>query len=246
MSVSRRYRDAWEGFWREATGEPGEVLWDAEPALTAGLHLALYEPHVDNPGLTLVDLGCGNGTQTLFLADRFPTVIGVDLSAAATELARRTAERAGAGPLSGQVGFRQLDAADPDAVAAFHEEFGDCNVYVRGVFHQSDPQDRPVLASTVATLLGVRGRAFVVELAEGAGQRLAALSSSPSGPPPRVRSVLRHGIVPGAMPDAELGALFLAAGLTVEASGDLPLTTTEYEPDGSRIALPSKWLVLRA
>ncbi|MFF1612431.1 methyltransferase domain-containing protein, partial [Amycolatopsis sp. NPDC058278] len=26
------------------------------------------------------DLGCGNGTQTRYLADRFPHVLGVDLS----------------------------------------------------------------------------------------------------------------------------------------------------------------------
>jgi hypothetical protein len=34
-----------------------------------------------------------------------------------------------------------------------------------------------------------------------------------------------------------------SAGLTVLASGELPLTTTESGPDGSRIVLPSKWLV---
>lgn len=89
MSVTSRYREAWEGFWREAPEEPGAVFWDAEPALTAGRHLALFEADLTDPGLAMVDLGCGNGTQTRFLAERFPRVVGADLSAAALDHARR-------------------------------------------------------------------------------------------------------------------------------------------------------------
>jgi hypothetical protein len=33
------------------------------------------------------------------------------------------------------------------------------------------------------------------------------------------------------------------AGLTVLASGELPLITAEFAPDGSRIEPPSKWFV---
>ncbi|MFH8619601.1 methyltransferase domain-containing protein [Streptomyces sp. NPDC017979] len=244
MSVTSRYKDAWEGFWSEVTGdEPGEVIWDADPTLTAGLHLALYEPLVDAPGLPLLDLGCGNGTQTRFLADRFPRVLGLDLSAAAIDLARAAVEAGGDRP-SGEISFRRIDAVDKDAVAELHEELGDCNVYMRGVLHQADPKDRRPLVETLALLVGARGRAFVFELAEAAGARLAGLAQGPDGPPPKLQPVFRHGIVPGAIADADVVDLFEAAGLTVLAGGDLPLTTTEYEQDGSRIELPSKWLVV--
>ncbi|MER6911989.1 class I SAM-dependent methyltransferase [Streptomyces sp. NPDC000594] len=239
MSVTDGYMDAWEGFWGEVSGGRGEVFWDTEPELTVALHLALFEPHVDDHRLTLVDIGCGNGTQTLFLADRFPGVLGVDLSAAAIALATRRK----ADPL-GEVRFRQLDAVDPDGVARLRAETGDCNVYVRGVLHQAEPQDRQALADAIALLAGARGRAFVVEPAEAAGRRLAELAAAPAGPPPKLQPVLRHGVASRAMPDGELAELFTAAGLPVIAAGELPLTTTEYEPDGSRIALPSSWLVL--
>ncbi|MEU9603299.1 class I SAM-dependent methyltransferase [Streptomyces sp. NPDC048057] len=244
MSVTSRYKDAWEGFWNEVPGdEPGEVIWDADPTLTAGLHLALYEPLVDAPGLTLLDLGCGNGTQTRFLADRFPRVMGLDLSAAAIELARAALAAEGDRP-SGEISFRRIDAVDKDAVAELHEELGDCNVYMRGVLHQADPKDRRPLVETLAVLLGDRGRAFVVELAEAAGARLASLAQAPDGPPPKLQPVFKHGIVPGAVADAAAVDLFESTGLTVLAGGDLPLTTTEYEQDGSRIELPSKWSVV--
>lgn len=245
MSVTSQYRNAWEGFWNEATGEPGAVFWDAEPALTAGMHLARYEPLVDDAGLVMLDLGCGNGTQSRFLADRFPRVMGVDLSAAAIDLAHRQQQTTLFGkPPTGELVFRRFDAVDEELVAGLHAEVGDCNIYMRGVLHQTDPQDRQRLVDSIAVLVGERGRAFVVDLAEAAGVKLALLAQLPSGPPPKLQPVFRHGLVPGAVADEEVAEYFTTAGLTVFTSGDLPLTTTEYEPDGSRIQLPSKWVVI--
>ncbi|MFE4669785.1 class I SAM-dependent methyltransferase [Streptomyces sp. NPDC056716] len=234
MSVTLRYRESWEGFWREAPDGPGAVFWDAEPVLTSGMHLALFEPRIVDPGLPLVDLGCGNGTQTRFLAERFPRVLGVDLSAAALEHAR-------AADPAGQAGYRVLDAAEPTEARALHAELGDANVYMRGVLHQADPGDRQTLVDSIATLVGTRGRAFVVELAEAAGGVLKGLAQSPSGPPAKLAPVFRHGIAPGEVADSAVPVYLGAAGLTVLASGELPLTTTEYGPGGARLELPSKW-----
>ncbi|MGW7065622.1 class I SAM-dependent methyltransferase [Streptomyces sp. NPDC054855] len=237
MSVTRRYRDAWEGFWRDAPAEAGAVFWDAEPVLTAGIHLALFEPHMVAAGLPLLDLGCGNGTQSRFLADRYPRVLGADLSAAALRLARD------ADP-AGQVEFRQVDAAEKAEAEQLHAEIGDANIYMRGVLHQCDPDDRQPLVDGIATLLGERGRAFVVELAEAAGPILRGLAQSPEGPPPKLAPVFAHGIAPGEVADAAVPEYVTAAGLKVLAKGELPLTTTEFAPDGTRIELPSKWLVV--
>ncbi|GGL81024.1 methyltransferase [Streptomyces fumigatiscleroticus] len=237
MSVTRRYRDAWEGFWREAPQEAGAVFWDAEPDRTVGRHLALFEPYLTDPGLPLVDLGCGNGTQTRFLADRFPRVVGADLSAAALDHARR------ADP-AGQAMYRQLDAAERNAAQTLHAELGDANVYMRGVLHQCEPDDRQPLVDGVAALLGERGRAFLVELSEAAKSVLVGLARDPAGPPPKLAPVLRHGIAPGEVADAAVPAYLHGAGLTVLAAGELSLTTTEHTPDGTRIELPSAWWVV--
>ncbi|MFJ3669190.1 class I SAM-dependent methyltransferase [Streptomyces sp. NPDC090106] len=237
MSVTSRYRDAWESFWRAAPQETGAVFWDAEPALTAGPHLALFEPRLTDPGLPLVDLGCGNGTQTRYLADRFRRVVGVDLSAAAVEKAQR-------GDPAGQAAYRVLDAAEKGAAEALHAELGDANVYMRGVLHQCEPEDRQPLVDGVATLVGSRGRALLVELSEAAKPILLGLARSPDGPPPKLAPVLRHGIAPGEVSDDAVPGYLEAAGLTVVASGELPLTTTEYGPGGARIELPSRWLVV--
>ncbi|MFD9072007.1 class I SAM-dependent methyltransferase [Streptomyces lasiicapitis] len=237
MGVTSRYQEAWEGFWSEAPREPGAVFWDSEPALTAGIHLALFEPYLTAPGLALVDLGCGNGTQTRFLADRFPRVFGVDVSAAAVAHARD------ADP-AGQAEFRQLDAAEKTEAEQLHAELGDVNVYMRGVLHQCEVADRQPLVDSIAALIGERGRAFVVELAEAAGPVLRGLVQAAGGPPPKLAPVFAHGIAPGDVADAAVPEFVRSAGLTVLASGSLPLTTTEFTADGTRIELPSNWLVV--
>ncbi|MGW0533292.1 class I SAM-dependent methyltransferase [Streptomyces sp. NPDC003032] len=237
MSVTSRYREAWEGFWREASDEQGAVFWDAEPAVTVGPHLALFEPHMVAAGLPVVDLGCGNGTQTRFLADRFRRVLGVDLSAAALAHARH------ADPAD-QVDFRQLDAAEKSQAAQLHAEFGDMNVYMRGVLHQCEPDDRQPLVDSVATLIGERGRAFLVELSETAKPVLLGLAQSPAGPPPKLAPVFAHGIAPAEVIDEAVPRYVAAAGLGILDGGELPLATTEFAPDGTRIELPSKWVVL--
>ncbi|MBO1331124.1 class I SAM-dependent methyltransferase [Streptomyces sp. VRA16 Mangrove soil] len=237
MSVTERYKEAWESFWRDAPQEPGSVFWDAEPALTVGLHLALFEPELTAAGLPFVDLGCGNGTQTRFLAGRCRKVVGVDLSAAALDRARDA-------DLAEQAEYRQLDATDARQVRALHAELGDVNVYVRGVLHQSEPADRQAMVDEIAVLVGERGRAFVVELSERARPILFDLAKDPAGPPPKLAPVLTHGIAPAEVSDAAVRRYVAEAGLMVFAAGELPLITTEYASDGTRIELPSHWLVV--
>ncbi|MFD4527941.1 class I SAM-dependent methyltransferase [Streptomyces sp. NPDC058470] len=237
MSVTSRYKEAWEGFWREAPDEQGAVFWDAEPVLTAGIHLARFEPRMVDFELPLVDLGCGNGTQTRFFAERFTRVVGADISSAALDHARR------ADP-EGTAEYRLLDSAEKSEVEELHAELGDANLYMRGVLHQCESDDRQNLVDGIATLIGERGRAFLVELSEAAGPVLRGLAQSVEGPPPKLRPVLAHGIVPGEVADAAVPVYLGAAGLTVLGSGELPLITTEYTPDGTRIELPSKWYVV--
>lgn len=238
MSVTNRYREAWEGFWREAPNEPGAVFWDSEPALTAARHLAHFAPRIDRPELPMVDLGCGNGTQTRYLAERYPKMTtGLDLSPTAVAYARHQDPEC-------QAEFAELDATDLRAVEELHTRLGDANVYVRGVLHQCEAADRRSVADAIAVLTGAEGRAFVVELAEAAKPVLMGLAAGPAGPPPKLRPVFAHGIVPGEVTDDAVVAMFKSAGLAIFAEGELPLITTEFTGTMRRIELPSRWLVV--
>lgn len=238
MDVSQRYRESWEGFWAATSDAPGEAIWDADPSLSAAPHSELLLPHAD-AALPVVDLGCGNGTQTRYLATRFARAIGVDLSHAAIGHARR------ADP-EGVAEFVQLDLVDGDAVRALHERTGDTNVYMRAVIHQSEPEARPAVAAAVATLLGERGRAFVAELTPASQDVLRQAAQGPDGPPEKLRRVFDHGLKPASATEEEVPQVLRAAGLVTLDSGDTALPQTEYLPDGTRIDLPARWFVLAA
>ncbi|MEU6926915.1 class I SAM-dependent methyltransferase [Streptomyces sp. NPDC046631] len=236
MDVSRRYREAWEGYWSATSGTPGEAIWDSDPSLTSVPHTELLLPHSDT-SLPVVDLGCGNGTQTRYLATRFSRAIGVDLSHAAIAHARH------ADP-EGVAEFAQLDLVDAEAVAALHERTGDTNVYMRAVIHQSEPEARAAVAAAVAVLVGERGRAFVVEPTPASKDVLQQVAQGPDGPPEKLRRVLAHGLKPASASEEEVRRLLQEAGLTTLADGATALAQTEYLPDGTRVALPARWFVL--
>ncbi|GAA0488004.1 class I SAM-dependent methyltransferase [Streptomyces sp. NPDC046215] len=236
MTECRQYTEGWEGFWRETSDAPGEAIWDSDPSLTAAPHLALFAPYATAP-LPVVDLGCGNGTQTRHLATRFPRAVGVDLSHAAVDHARR------ADP-SRTAEFEQLDVAEAAAVRALHERLGDSHVYLRAVIHQCRPEDRPAVAAAVAELVGSAGRAFVVELTGESKETLRQVAEQPGGPPEKLRRVLAHGLRPAEAAPGEVAALLRAAGLRVLAGGGTSLAMTETHPDGRLIELPAEWFVV--
>ncbi|MDO0924913.1 class I SAM-dependent methyltransferase [Streptomyces sp. TG1A-8] len=238
MNVSDTYRSAWESYWRETPDTRGEAIWDADPSLTAAPHSELFLPYVDT-ARTIVDLGCGNGTQTRYLATRFARAVGVDLSQAAIEHARRAAA-------GDPVEFQQLDLTDTGAVRALHTRLGDSNVYMRAVIHQSEPAARPAVAAAIAAITGTGGRAFVVELTSGSREVLRRAASGPNGPGPKLRRVFEHGLKPADADDEEIPKLLAGAGLKTLASGDTTLPQTEHLTDGTRIDLPARWFVLAA
>jgi SAM-dependent methyltransferase len=149
----------WEHFWAgvRATGDGGDVLWDASDPAEAARYLGLFAEHAD-PALPVVDVGCGNGRFTRALAGRYPEVVGVDLSPAAVALA--TAESAG----TPGVRFRTLDMTAPNAGHILRDDVGgDANVFVRGVLHILEAPVRRRMADNIGTLVGARGRVLIGE-----------------------------------------------------------------------------------
>ncbi|MGV9268229.1 class I SAM-dependent methyltransferase [Kitasatospora sp. NPDC003701] len=238
MSASERYVRAWEGFWAESTGEQGEPFWDADATLTAAPHTALFADHVDRT-LPIVDLGCGNGTQTRYLAGQFPRAVGVDLSASAVAHARRADRDAVAE-------YEQLDLTDLAGVKRLAGRLGEANVYVRAVLHQSDPVDRVPVAAAVALLLGRRGRGFVVEPTAAAKTVLQQVAERPGGPPERLRQVRKHDLRPAEVAAGEVPELLRGAGLEILDEGESDLAMSERHPDGTRVELPARWFVVAA
>ena len=88
-------------FWDDLYGERAQV-WSGK--VNAALELRV----ADLPAGRALDLGCGEGADALWLAERGWTVTAVDISATALERARAEAERRGLA-----VDWRRQDLSDP-------------------------------------------------------------------------------------------------------------------------------------
>jgi 2-polyprenyl-3-methyl-5-hydroxy-6-metoxy-1,4-benzoquinol methylase len=149
----------WESYWKEIdkTGLHGQVFWDSVPERAALEDFGRFKDHI-NFELPLLDLGCGNGRQTRFLAHHFKKVIGVDVSASAIHLAQlETTEES-------NIEYRVFDAVDTASARLLHDEFGDLNIYMRGVLHMIKKRDRASFVESLALLLGETGILYQIEL----------------------------------------------------------------------------------
>ena len=236
MTTPNRYATSWENFWSTSTGAPGEIFWDADPSHAAQQDLALFRSSMD-PHLPLIDLGCGNGTQTRFLADHFAKVIGTEISPAAVQIAQTKHAAPNAS-------YRVLDVLCPDDAQALHEEIGDANVYMRAVLHQLSPADHATAIQSIERLLGRKGVLYLVELSSAAEPFFAKLIQQ-YGPPPGLARVFQHQITPGMVNENDLEALFPADRFTLVRTGPSHIQTVHTLPTGEVVKVPAFYAILR-
>ncbi|GLZ42917.1 class I SAM-dependent methyltransferase [Actinokineospora sp. NBRC 105648] len=228
----------WQSFWTDLPKERGQAVWDSEPSVTATAHLPLFEQHfaVDLP---VLDIGCGNGTQSAALATLYQRVLGLDFAPAAIEHAAALQAESG-------VEFRTFDLTDTAAARALHEELGDTNIYMRGVLHQMPDERRADAAASLAVLLGTTGHLFAAELSPTAGDTIKDAISQSADAVPKMRQVFKHNLTPAAWQEGKLEAVLTAADITIVQSGSLILQGTDTLPNGDRLDLPMTWVVANA
>ncbi|SFW75484.1 Methyltransferase domain-containing protein [Amycolatopsis australiensis] len=230
----------WEAYWTDLPDRAGAAFWDCEPADGAAAHAELFKAHFD-PQLPLVDLGCGNGTQTKYLAGLYDRVVGVDIAEAALKRAR--AENPAA-----NVAYELLDVLDDAAVRAFHERHGDVNIYLSGVIHQLPVDRRVACTRNLAVLAGTRGCVFDQELTPASYTYMQRLIADPANDLPKLERVSIYfgiGLQPAAG-EAELETVYEQAGFTITEGGELRLRTTETLADGANLDLPTHYVIARA
>jgi SAM-dependent methyltransferase len=239
----RRGPRGWEQFWSgvQRTGPGGDVLWDVAERTELDWCMRHAGQHFD-PALPVVDLGCGNGRFTRLLTERFPVVIGVDVSASAIRLAGH--ESAG----EPRVSYRVLDAADPAAVGSLAGEIGPVNVFVRGVLHINATGTRASIAEGIAALVGDAGRVLLVETAFD-GDPLDYLEYVGGGDgriPALVRPLVRAGLPPPrrfARP--ELDQAFPADSWPRLDSGAIEMHVIDQDGRRPFLPIPGFFAVLR-
>ena len=233
--TANSYRNSWDGYWSSLSGGPDEVFWDSAPAHAAALDLRNFGSFFD-PSLPLVDFGCGNGTQTRFLADHFRTVVGLDVSPVAIQAAAASAPN---------LTYRVADILDGGQAAALHAEMGDSNLYVRTVLHQLAPEDQVAAASVLRLLMGSRGMVYLIELSSGAEPYFQSVIRE-YGMPPQLARVFEHNIHPGILDENDVEKFFPASDSATVAAGASVIQTVHMLPTGQPARVPAFYRVIAA
>lgn len=236
MTSANRCLTSWEGFWSTLSGTSGEIFWDADPAHAAQQDLVLFQGYAD-PQLPLIDLGCGNGTQTRFLADHFAKVIGTEISPTAVEISQTNNAAL-------NISYRILDVLCPPDAQTLHDEIGDANLYMRTVLHQLSPADHATAIQSIELLLGMKGILYLVELSSAAEPYFAQLIKQ-YGPPPGLARVFQHDITPGMLNENDLEVLFPPGRFTLLRTGKSRIHTVHTLPTGEVAKVPAFYAILR-
>ena len=190
------------------------------------------EAGLDGSG-RLLDVGCGPGSLTLLLADRFAAAVGVDADAGMLAEAERLAAAAGVTNVS----WRQLYAEDLPA---------DLGTFRMALFAQSFHwMDRPRVAATVRAMLSADGVCVHVHATTHRGIATDAGLPLPSPPYEALEELSRSFLGPPPMrsygPNGET-AIYRAAGFRGPTSITVPrpvVTRTADEIVAAHLSLSS-------
>ncbi|MFC4077764.1 class I SAM-dependent methyltransferase [Salinithrix halophila] len=127
--------------WNEVY-QQGNMLWDTgspSPELVA----TMMNQGLPQPGDTALDIGCGGGWESIFLAECGYQVLGIDLAPEAIKLAKQRAKEAGV-----QVDFRQGNALQLPVEDETIDFITD-----RGCLHIIPEKDQPTYVNEVTRVL---------------------------------------------------------------------------------------------
>ncbi len=247
LAKSKRARDDYEGQWesywssvdKDKTGQDGEVLWDSQDFAEFEKTFPHFD-HLADKSLPMLDLGCGNGSWSRFLAVRYERVIGVDISSAAIEIAREQAKELD------NVEFQVGNLVDPEVAKSLHEQYGELNIFMRTVFHLIRNSDRPVFMRNLEMLLGENG---VLHQVETDGRVLEYMldrpdNKTPTGLPSPMHKVIEHGILPHGFGASDQQRWFTPDRWEVLESGSAYIHTIKL-PDGRDGRVPAHAVVAR-
>jgi ubiquinone/menaquinone biosynthesis C-methylase UbiE len=147
-------KDYWETAYENGEYEHWEFSYPS-PEL-----VALVAAGIPRKNARVLDVGCGGGTDAIFMAQRGYKVTGVDISSAALKIAEKRAKKANI-----KVNWQKGNAFELPIENESIDFLTD-----RGLLHLIEDPDRPKYASEILRVLKNNGRALI----RGASEESAA------------------------------------------------------------------------
>ena len=237
LFMTNQYKTNWEDYWSRLFEDGDTALWDVPSDLAVADTLLRLKRSFDST-LPLIDFGCGNGTQTFFLAEYFSTIIGVDVAKSAIKQAQ-------ANNSFPNLSFEVLDGMDEAEVQAFSSKIGDANIYMRGILHQISAKDRPTIIKSLQTLMGKKGGLYLSELSPKAKTLFEDLARETGTLPPQLARVYQHGIEPAEISPEEIRNSFLNNKYAIAEAGEISIVTNHILPNGDRLQVPAFYMLIK-
>ena len=203
--------------WNGVSGLRWVATADARDRVLAPVADVLLEAAAPEPGMHVVDIGCGCGATTLMTADRIGSagsVVGIDLSAPMLDVARRRAQAEGAVNASFVQGDAQTHTFEPGSADLVISRFGT-------MFFA----DSEAAFTNIGTTLRAGGRLCIATWQPLVANEWLAVPGA---------AILRHTELPETAPDqpgmfAQSDPYFVSATLAAAGFADITLDATAVE-----------------
>ena len=215
-----------------------KALWDVSAEEAVMIDQKYFEK-VFQRNLPLIDLGCGTGTQTVYLSSMYESVLGVDASSEAISVAREMY-----GGKEG-IAFDVLDGTDMPKAKSIHDRFGDMNIYMRGVLHQIKEEDISAFRKSLRTLLGKQGHLYCIEVSDKIREHFNTSEGSFNKLPQRMQQVFISNLPPKGLSLSNISKYFPDDKFKVILSGEARLNTNIQYSNEVPIYIPAVFVLIQ-
>jgi SAM-dependent methyltransferase len=226
------YGENWDQYYIRTYREgKSKALWDVPPEEAIARDFEQFRALLpaDRP---IIDLGCGTGTQSVFLAEHYPRVLAVDVAPEAIRVAKEHYSRS-------NLTFDILDATDLIKAQQLATEWGPSHIYMRGMLHQILEKDLPAFRTVLKTLLGNGSRLYCVEVSDRIREHFENTGGKFSELPKRLQQVFISNLPPRGLSLERLPYFFPKDEFGVIDAVDARLETNLKLSDGSAVYIPA-------
>jgi cyclopropane fatty-acyl-phospholipid synthase-like methyltransferase len=231
------YQENWDKFYRRTYRLLGKkALWDVAPEASVALDFELFKEYL-KPDLPIMDIGCGIGSQSQFLANFYTSVFGVDVANEAIKIAKKNST-------TSNIQFDFLDLTQPLSDFANFEKRIPSNIYMRGVLHQIKEEHLLIFRQNLLQIMGKTGRMYIVEVADSIRSYADKSSEGFSKLPTQLRQTFISHLPPKGLSLENLNAYFPNSQFSILKSGETGLQTNIQFTDKQPVIIPAVYAIL--
>ena len=235
--MNTEYGKNWDEFYKKTYFErKSKALWDVNSENSVQMDLPYFRKYFNN-NLPVMDVGCGTGEQTAFLAKIYPKVIAVDAAKSAIEFATEH-------NVIDNVVWQVLDITNSEQCARIHSEFGDLNIYMRGVMHQIEMNEIDYMIGNLRDLMGISGKLYFVEVKDKIREYFKSLDNSFLSLPEQMLEVFVSNLPPRGLSTELINEYFNDSIFEILDKGDCTLRTNLKLPNGKPLEIPAVYGVI--